>query len=38
MAIDEKIKDEKMQYDIKKVAEKISALPIGKRDIAPKTI
>ena len=32
MAIDDKIKDEKLQYDIKREAAKISALPSGKID------
>ena len=30
MAIDDKIRDEKLQYGIKKEAAKISALPLGK--------
>ena len=30
MTIDDKIRDEKLQYDIKKEATKISALPSGK--------
>ena len=32
MAIDDKIKDEKIQYDIKREATKISALSSGKID------
>ena len=32
MAIDDKIKDEKIQYDIKREATKISALSSGKTD------
>ena len=32
MAIDEKIRDEKLQYDINREAEKISALSSGKID------
>ena len=32
MTIDDKIKDEKLQYDIKRKAAKISALLLGKID------
>ena len=32
MVIDDKIKDEKLQYDINREAAKISALPSGKID------
>ena len=32
MAIDDKIRDEKLQYNIKRKAAKISALPSGKID------
>ena len=32
MTIDDKIKDEKMQYDIKREAAKVSALSSGKID------
>ena len=32
MAIDDKIKDEKLQYNIKREAAKITALPAGKID------
>ena len=32
MIINEKIRDEKLQYDIKKAAAKISAISSGKRD------
>ena len=32
MKIDQKIRDEKLQYDINREAAKISALPLGKID------
>ena len=32
MTIDDKIRDEKLQYDINREEEKISALPSGKSD------